>query len=122
MTSSPANKFKNFISSPQAILGSVVLGAVIGTQSPQLSAIVAPLGSMYLTLFRMCVFPILISGIIVSVARLMSRNDSAYYVKRILIFFLIFLLALHTTSYEIFNTFTTIVQQAHRVKNIAYFS
>ena len=93
MTSSPANKFKNFISSPQAILGSVVLGAVIGTQSPQLSAFVAPLGSMYLTLFRMCVFPILISGIIVSVARLMSRNDSAYYVKRILIFFPIFLLA-----------------------------
>ena len=109
MTSSPANKFKNFISSPQAILGSVVLGAVIGTQSPQLSAIVAPLGSMYLTLFRMCVFPILISGIIVSVARLMSRNDSAYYVKRILIFFPIFLLA--TSLIAVFIGFTWVFEE-----------
>ena len=41
----------------------------------------------------MCVFPILISGIVVSVARLMSKNDSGYYVKRILIYFPIFLLS-----------------------------
>jgi proton glutamate symport protein len=41
----------------------------------------------------MCVFPILISGIIVSVARLMSRNDSTYYVKRILLYFPIFLIS-----------------------------
>ena len=41
----------------------------------------------------MCVFPILISGIVVSVARLISKNDSGYYVKRILIYFPIFLLS-----------------------------
>jgi Na+/H+-dicarboxylate symporter len=41
----------------------------------------------------MCVFPILISGIIVSVARLISRNDSTYYVKRILFYFPIFLIS-----------------------------
>ena len=93
MTPLSTNNLKDFISSPLTILGSVVLGALIGTQSPQLSAYVAPLGSIYLTLFKMCVFPILISGIIVSVARLMSRNDSAYYVKRILIYFPVFLLS-----------------------------
>lgn len=93
MTSSTVNKFKDFIASPQAILGSVVLGAIIGTQSPQLSSYIAPLGNMYLTLFKMCVFPILISGIIVSVARLISRNDSTYYVKRILLYFPIFLIS-----------------------------
>ena len=87
------NKLKDFISSPQAILASVVLGALIGTQSPQLSSYVAPLGNIYLTLFTMCVFPILISGIVVSVARLISKNDSGYYVKRILIYFPIFLLS-----------------------------
>jgi Na+/H+-dicarboxylate symporter len=93
MTSTTLNKFKTFVASPQAILGSVVLGAIIGTQSPQLSSYVAPLGNIYLTLFTMCVFPILISGIIVSVARLMSRNDSTYYVKRILLYFPIFLIS-----------------------------
>ncbi|MDA7431648.1 dicarboxylate/amino acid:cation symporter [Synechococcus sp. AH-601-O20] len=93
MTSSTVNKFKNFIASPQAILGSVVLGAIIGTQSPQLSSYIAPLGNIYLNLFKMCVFPILISGIIVSVARLISRNDSTYYVKRILFYFPIFLIS-----------------------------
>ena len=93
MTSTAVNKFKTFIASPQAILGSVVLGAIIGTQSPQLSSYIAPLGNIYLTLFTMCVFPILISGIIVSVARLMSRNDSTYYVKRILLYFPIFLIS-----------------------------
>ena len=93
MTSTAVNKFKTFIASPQAILGSVVLGAIIGTQSPQLSSYIAPLGNIYLTLFTMCVFPILISGIIVSVARLMSRNDSTYYVKKILLYFPIFLIS-----------------------------
>ena len=93
MTSTTVTKFKTFIASPQAILGSVVLGAIIGTQSPQLSSYIAPLGNIYLTLFTMCVFPILISGIIVSVARLMSRNDSTYYVKRILLYFPIFLIS-----------------------------
>ena len=93
MTPLSADKLKDFISSPLTILGSVVLGALIGTQTPQLSAYVAPLGSIYLTLFKMCVFPILISGIIVSVARLMSRNDSTYYIKRILIYFPVFLLS-----------------------------
>ena len=57
MTPLSVNKLKDFISSPLTILGSVVLGALIGTQSPQLSAYVAPLGSIYLTLFKMCVFP-----------------------------------------------------------------
>ena len=93
MKFSAANKFKEFIGSPQAILGSVVLGAIIGTQSPQLSSFIAPLGNIYLTLFKMCVFPILISGIIVSVARLISTNDSTYYVKKILLYFPIFLLS-----------------------------
>lgn len=93
MKFSAANKFKEFIGSPQAILGSVVLGAIIGTQSPQLSSFIAPLGNIYLTLFKMCVFPILISGIIVSVARLISTNDSTYYVKKILLYFPIFLVS-----------------------------
>ena len=78
MTTLSTNKLKDLVSSPQAILTSVVLGALIGTQSPQLSSYVAPLGNIYLTLFTMCVFPILISGIVVSVARLMSKNDSGY--------------------------------------------
>ena len=93
MTLSAANKFKHFIGSPQAILGSIILGAIIGTQSPQISSYIAPLGNIYLTLFKMCVFPILISGIIVSVARLISTNDSAYYVKKILLYFPIFILS-----------------------------
>lgn len=75
------------VRSPWMLMTALTLGIIVGIQAPDAALKVAPLGKLYLSLLKMCVLPILISGIVLSVARLMSQTDAASYVKRILTIF-----------------------------------
>jgi Na+/H+-dicarboxylate symporter len=76
-----------WLRSPWAILISSLLGAFIGTQQPQVAAWIAPFGTLYLGLLKMCVLPILLSAITNSLGRLMQSHDARQYVQRILVVF-----------------------------------
>lgn len=76
-----------WLSSPWAMLLSVVLGIYIGTFQTRLAQLIAPFGIVYLGLLKMCVIPILLSAISNSIGRLMKSQNAGQYVRRILIVF-----------------------------------
>lgn len=83
-----------WLRSPWAILISSALGIFIGTALPHLATWIAPFGSIYLGLLKMCVLPILLSTIAHSLGRLMQSHDARRYVQRILLVFPISLLTI----------------------------
>lgn len=84
----------NLLRNPWLLLLSFLIGAIIGLFQPGLATIIAPVGKLYLLLLKMCVLPILISAITMSIARLMTQKGAAVYIKRILIVFPVMQVAL----------------------------
>lgn len=82
-----------WLRSPWAIAISSGLGVFIGTSHPQVAAWIAPFGTLYLGLLKMCVLPILLAAITNSLGRLMQSHDARQYVQRILVVFPLSLLA-----------------------------
>lgn len=80
------------LGSPWAIIISLILGILIGSKFQGIAPIIAPIGQLYIALFKMCVLPILLSGITMSIGRLMTRPDASEYIKRILLYFPLMLL------------------------------
>ncbi|MEM6452897.1 MAG: cation:dicarboxylase symporter family transporter [Cyanobacteria bacterium P01_C01_bin.69] len=76
-----------WLKSPWAILISVILAVYTGTSHKELAVLIAPLGTLYLGLLKMCVLPILLAAITTSIGRLMQSSNAAQYIKRILIVF-----------------------------------
>jgi proton glutamate symport protein len=69
---------------PWTILCSALLAMYIGVSQPDFAKSLAPLGNIYLSLLKMCVLPILISAITMSIGKLMVSNDAVRYIKRVL--------------------------------------
>ena len=76
-----------WLRSPWSILVSVGLAIYVGTAHKEIAVMLAPLGSFYLGLLKMCVLPILLAAITTSIGRLMRSSDAALYIKRILVVF-----------------------------------
>ena len=79
------------LQSPWILLTALTVGIIIGIEVPELGQKIAPVGNLYLSLLKMCVLPILISGIVLSIARLMFQSNSGIYVQQILLTFLVIL-------------------------------
>ncbi|HEY9888726.1 MAG TPA: cation:dicarboxylase symporter family transporter [Candidatus Obscuribacterales bacterium] len=90
-----------WLRSPWCILISVALGVYIGTTYKPLAAAIAPIGSLYLGLLKMCVLPILLSAISNSIGRLMQTHNAQQYIRRILVVFPVALLAVSGLSMAI---------------------
>lgn len=73
--------------SPWTILVSVAIGVALGLWNKDLARAIAPFGDLYLILLKMCVLPILLSAISMSIGRLMTSQNAQQYIKRILIVF-----------------------------------
>ncbi|MGB6015947.1 MAG: cation:dicarboxylase symporter family transporter, partial [Nodosilinea sp.] len=76
-----------WLRSPWAIAISSGLGVFIGMTQPQVATWIAPFGTLYLGLLKMCVLPILLSAIANSLGRLMQSHDARQYVQRIAVVF-----------------------------------
>jgi proton glutamate symport protein len=76
-----------WLRNPWMTLLSAALGIYIGTFNHTLANIIAPLGTVYLGLLKMCVLPILVSAIATSVGRLMMSRHAGQSIQRILIIF-----------------------------------
>jgi proton glutamate symport protein len=69
---------------PWTILCSAVLAIYIGVSQPEFAKSLAPFGNIYLSLLKMCVLPILISAITMSIGKLMVSNDAVRYIRRVI--------------------------------------
>lgn len=77
-------QLRSFLRSPWALLFALTIGIVVGVQSPELGRRLDPIGQLYLSLLKMCVLPILISGIVLSISFLVSRSNYKIYLVGIL--------------------------------------
>jgi proton glutamate symport protein len=76
-----------WLRSPWTTLLSAALGIYIGTFNHALAQFIAPIGTVYLGLLKVCVLPILMAAITTSVGRLMMSRHAGQSVRRILIVF-----------------------------------
>ncbi len=77
----------SLLRNPWTILSSAIFAIFIGFSQPDFAKTLAPLGNIYLTLLKMCVLPILISAITMSIGKLMVSNEAVRYIKRVLTVF-----------------------------------
>ena len=85
--SSQQSKLFQSLRSPWFLLLALATGVTLGINAPTVAKNIAFIGSIYLLMLKMCVLPILITGIITSVGRLMARTDATQYIKRIVFTF-----------------------------------
>ncbi|MDO9270193.1 MAG: cation:dicarboxylase symporter family transporter [Methylobacter sp.] len=71
------------------VLIAVSIGIYIGLYKHEYVEYVAPIGHIYLDILKMCILPILITAISVSIARLMQSEGDNTYITRMLIVFAI---------------------------------
>ena len=72
-----------------AILLGACSGVYIGLLKQEYVEFVAPLGKIYLDILKMCILPIIISAISVSIGRLLSNQGSLKYIKRMVFVFIV---------------------------------
>ena len=84
-----ARKFADptWLRSPWCLVVSVAIGMYLGTSQPQISVAIAPIGTLYLGLLKMCVLPILLTAIPGSIGRLIMSRDATESIRRILLVF-----------------------------------
>ncbi|MFM6355866.1 MAG: dicarboxylate/amino acid:cation symporter [Planktothrix sp.] len=82
-----SSKIINILKNPWLLLISIIFSIATGLLKPSLAFQLEPIGQMYLSLLKMCVLPILISAITMSIGRLMASNNATKSIKRIIIIF-----------------------------------
>jgi proton glutamate symport protein len=83
----PQSRRHQWLRSPWVTLLSAALGIYIGTFNHALANLIAPIGTIYLGLLKMCVLPMLISAVATSVGRLMMSRHAGQSIRRILVVF-----------------------------------
>jgi Na+/H+-dicarboxylate symporter len=82
-----------WLKSPWAILLAVLVGAYLGTYQPEVSMMLAPVGKIYLGLLTMCIIPILLSAITVSLGKMMRVQGASVLIRRMILVFALTLVA-----------------------------
>ena len=78
---------KSFLTSPWTILGSILVGVAAGVYAPDQSAVLEPIGSIYISLLKVVVLPFLLATILVGVMTLLQKEGSQTMIKKIVIGF-----------------------------------
>lgn len=84
----PAIRPLAWLASPWANVAALVLGGVAGTRWPAVGTALGPFGDLFLALMQMCVLPIIITAVTVSVARLLRPGQSAAILRQLVLIFL----------------------------------
>jgi len=79
--------FLKILQNPWSIVPGILIGLYLGIFQKDIALLLTPFGTLYLTLLKMCVLPLLFSAITMSVGKLIGSHEANKYVKRILIVF-----------------------------------
>jgi proton glutamate symport protein len=69
------------------VLIGIMMGLYLGLLKHEYVGYVAPIGQIYLDTLKMCILPILLSAISVSIARLLQAKENNRYIRRMLVVF-----------------------------------
>ncbi|TRW90365.1 dicarboxylate/amino acid:cation symporter [Candidatus Methylobacter oryzae] len=70
------------------VLIAVIIGIYIGLFKHEYIVYVAPIGKIYLDILKMCILPILVTAISLSIARLVLAKENHTYIGKMLIIFI----------------------------------
>lgn len=107
------NFIKHYAERPQVILLSVLLGALTGVFIPAYGAAYASISHFYLALLEMCVLPVMTTAVISSLGHLIHNGQTIFYVKRIVIVFIISLLSASIVAI----LFSIIIKPGHHLSD-----
>ncbi|MBF0226927.1 MAG: cation:dicarboxylase symporter family transporter [Desulfobacterales bacterium] len=78
----------DFLLSLWAVLAGVFIGGYLGIFQKDIVPYIAPFGKIYLTTLKMCILPILLTAISISLGRLMRSEVANQYLKKMLLIFI----------------------------------
>ena len=83
--------YKNIViilKKPTVIIISVISALIIGLYYPEVGKSVLPYGTIFISLLEMCLIPIIVTTIGISITKLFSSKHRVQYLTRIILFFL----------------------------------
>lgn len=89
-------RYFEWLKSGKAVLLGASIGAYIGFFKPEYVSTVEPLGRLYLNILTMCIVPILLTAITLSIGRLIKQADNKAFLVRLVITFILSLLCAST--------------------------
>lgn len=78
---------KKILRSGWFILFSASIGVMLGLYFPKQAEFISPVGKIYISILTMCILPILLATISVSIAHLIHNQKDSKHIKRLLIVF-----------------------------------
>lgn len=85
------NFLKHF-KSGKLVFVAAAIGAYIGFYQPEYIKYVEPFGNLYISILQMCILPILMSAISLSIGKLIKQTDQKGFLNRLVITFILSLL------------------------------
>jgi proton glutamate symport protein len=85
-------QYFNWLKSGWAVLIGAGIGTYIGLVENKYVSVVEPLGNLYLSILQMCILPILLTAIALSIGRLIKQTDNKQFLSRLVITFILSLL------------------------------
>lgn len=89
-------QYFQWLKSGKAVLIGAIIGAYIGLFDDQYVSVVEPLGNFYISILQMCILPILLTAISLSIGRLIKQTDNKQFLSRLVITFILSLLLAST--------------------------
>lgn len=92
------NKKFNFLLSPWLVLFGMSLGIIIGIYFKDVALLLKPIGDIYISVLKMCILPIMVSAVLVSLSKLLRSNGTNTCLKKITYTFIFSILAVALLS------------------------
>jgi proton glutamate symport protein len=98
--------YDTFLKKPSVIWGAFFLSLIIGAFFPSLGSLLKTPSDIYLSVFEMCVIPLLMTSLISSLAYMMSERNQRYNVLNFIVSFLLISLVLAVLAIVFFMIFS----------------
>ncbi len=74
----------SFLLSPWAVIAGMVAGVLIGIYFNGVIKYISPIGEIYISILKMSVIPIMVSAVVVSLAKLLRSEETQEYLNKII--------------------------------------
>ncbi len=92
MSKNVMHRFQSILLNHWTIIISMVLGGSFGVFFPQIAQDMSFLGNIYIDLLQIAIIPIMMVALICSFCNIFKSNESAFYLKKIFFWFIVFTL------------------------------
>jgi len=85
-----------FLLNPWAIVLGMAVGIIVGIYFKGMVRYIAPIGTIYISILKMSVLPIMVSAVVVSISKLLKSKDASRYLNKIITLSAVFFVGVAT--------------------------